>query len=685
MPSLPTINHSFFKRLKLRSRFLLGLLLFLTLLTGQVYQVAAQEGGVDTGETVATNPKTRQQTVTATVPDNGPPTTPILVSPTNNSYVTDSTPNFVWKSSTDVSGIDHYRLTLDGATLFDSIPTSATVNASYTLTYDSINDEYTLTPTATINDGTHTWKITAFDNNGASTESATWTFTMDTQAPAFVLTQIGTATVSISAQDISTIPLFPVEITENEPLLQATGEANSSVQVTLVIPGDPSQNFSTTIAADGTWSLQLGVLPRDVIMSLEFVITDPAGNISVLSGVQFTIVQEVIVIPPGSPSPTPTPDITPTPGVIEPSPSPTPGVIAIPITPVRELTINAIQEFLESVPALQNFIDNLPEGIKQFAQDLAPFSAAVVATAVPAASLFAIITQFGGNISPDLILKILQALGLIPVGKPQGLVFDTETDQGVAFAVLTVTSSADSEIQLSETVVTDMFGIYKGVSLPVGKYQIQVGHPEYRFPTSKPRPAHLGVGEFYKGEVFATDGQHQTLFLIPVDPIEAGKSASWKTRFRLAFARLARQSLYVLFPLFIISGILAIIFPTIWNWAIFGLYCVLIGFRVINWFKTPIVTGVIVNDKGEPQANAIVRLTEVETNELIAVQLTDKSGWFRFFGKPGVYQLSLNKQGYIWAPNGSPLSLFEVDVREKPYHLVATLTNLEQVYSELFK
>jgi hypothetical protein len=659
--------------------FLSGLLLF------QSFPglILAQEGGVDSGETAGTNPKSRQRTVTATVPNNNPPSTPILVAPSNNSYTTDNTPSFIWEESTDDNGMDHYKLTLDGATLFDSIPLTSTSNSEYTLVYDSVNDEYTLVPADSLSDGSHTWKITAFDVTGNITDSATWTFTIDTQAPSFVISQIGTANVSISAQDVSTIPLTPVILTENEPLIVATGEANSTVQVTLIIPGDPSQNYTVAIAADGTWSLQLGILPRDVVMTLNFVITDVAGNISVLSGVEFMIPEDEVTLPPGSPSPTPEGTPLP-PGVVLPTPTPSPGVIAIPTTPLREVTVNAIQELIENVPFIQNFVDSLPETFKQVAEDLAPFSAVVVATALPAASLFAIISQFGANISPDLILKVLQALGLIPVGKPQGFVFNSESDEGVAFAVLTVTSVQGSEIQLNETVVTDMFGVYKGVNLPAGSYQIQVGHPEYRFPTSHPRPTHLGMAEFYRGEVFNTDGQHQTLFLIPVDPLESGKSASFKTRFRLIFARIARQSIYVLFPMFLISGILAIIFPTIWNWAIFGLYCVMLGMRVINWFKTPIVTGVIMNEQGEPQANAIVRLTEVESNELSAVQLTDKNGWFRFFGKKGVYQLSLNKQGYIWAPNGSPLSLFEVDVREKPYHLVATLSSLDKMYSELF-
>ena len=56
-------------------------------------------------QATAADPKTEVVTVTAGVLDNIPPTTPILISPTNNSYVTTGYVTFVWKGSTDDNGI----------------------------------------------------------------------------------------------------------------------------------------------------------------------------------------------------------------------------------------------------------------------------------------------------------------------------------------------------------------------------------------------------------------------------------------------------------------------------------------------------------------------------------------------------------------------------------------------------
>lgn len=197
----------------------------------------AQEGGIDTGETGGTNPKPRQANVTATVADHTPPSVPILIAPDNGSTITDSTPTFIWEGSTDDRGIGKYELYLDGSVLFGSIPTGATTNSSYTLTYDSATHRYSLTPSTALAEGNHTWKVRAIDIYDNYTDSVTWSFTLDSPPPTFILTDIGEVEVSISAQDITTVPDEPIEIEENEPLLLATGEANSTVEVTLTIPG----------------------------------------------------------------------------------------------------------------------------------------------------------------------------------------------------------------------------------------------------------------------------------------------------------------------------------------------------------------------------------------------------------------------------------------------------------------
>lgn len=666
-------------------RSVLLVLLVLGLSLGQAAVLAkltwAQSGGVAPGETVQTNPKEREPIVTATVPDNQPPTTPILISPPNGAWVTTARPTFTWEGSTDANGISHYQLSLDGSVLFDNIPVGNTSNSQYTLTYDPITNRFNLTPQNNLTEGTHTWKIRAFDTLGNGTDSATWTFTIDTQAPSFVLTQIGTTTVNISAQDPSTVPVTPIELTANEPLLVGNGEANSTVQVTLIIPGEPTQVFNTTISSGGNWSLQLGILPRGVVMTLNFLITDQAGNISVLNGVQFYIVQDTIVIPPASPSPGVTPGVTPPPGPPT-SPGPSP-FIEIPIAPPREVIFRAIQWVAQSLPEeIRTIVSNLAEEL----QEVGPISAALIGALVPIVSTVAIATQFGGQLSLNLILRILQALGLIPAGKPQGLVFDTKNGEGVPFAVLIVSSmnpTGEAGVQLAETVVTNSEGVYQGLKLPAGSYTISVTVQDYQFPTGLARPRHLRVSDFYKGEIFSLNEHEAPTFLVPVDPLVDKARRPFSIRARVFLARLSHFSAFLLLPLFVISLVLALLFPSIWNWLVVAAYTLLITIRVIKSFKRPILIGTVISDDGQPSANVIVRVREVESSQIVGVSLTDKWGKFEYYGNPGLYEVSFQKQGYVWMESGSPMSFDQIDARSGTQKLVVTLTSLSKVYQEL--
>lgn len=656
-----------------------------------------------------------QTTVTASVPDNTGPTTPILISPTNGSRTTDGTPSFIWQRSTDTNGIGYYQLRLDGSTLFNNIPTTATNNANYTLTYNSATQRYTLTPKATITDGTHTWQVRVFDTLGNGTNSATWSFTIDTLAPSFVISNFGELAVSISAQDAGTIPTNPLVLEENEPLIVATGEANSSVSVVLTIPGDPTQNFSTTVNSAGNWNLQLGILPRDVTMTLDFTITDQAGNVSVLSDLDFLIESDEIVFPPVSPSPTasgsaspspsvtpsasttPAPGVTPSPnssptvspspsaGLVVPTPRPQVPRIRIPVIPPREVANEIRQEIVERVPRqVKQVVEAVPEEVRKTVESTTPYSGVLVSAALPAASAVAIGAQFGGSLSFTMILRILQALGLIPAGKPQGLVFNSRTYEPVPFALLTITNPDSDKAAVTETVVTDVAGVYRGIRLAPDRYQIQVSHQDYRFPSKKSRPNYIQLKDFYKGELFEVESQEsQQLFLIPIDPLNESGSLSWKTRLRVKVSQLSRVTTVLLLPLFVVSGILALLFPSIWNNTIFALYSFLLIHRTIGWFRPPIISGTVLDQNGQAIQNAVIRLRDAKTNQLSAVLSTDKTGSFSMLGKKAVYEIIISKPGYVWE-NESSLSSYEIDATESPQELVATMKPVEDLYDELF-
>lgn len=754
-----------------------------------------QEGA---GPTYSTIPK-----VSLSVVDSTPPTVPILISPDNNSYVTTGTPTFVWTKSVDERAVSKYQFYLNGSLVYDNLPTGDTETDDYIYTYDAVEEQYSLQLKSAISDGTYTWKIRAWDINSNYSESATWTFIVDTLAPTFVISAVGDVSTSISAQDISTIPATPLELEDNEPLLVATGEANSTVKVTVTIPGDPTQIFTNTIGPTGSWQLQLGVFERGDIINLDFVITDKAGLVSVINGVEFLIKPIIIVIPPTaspsaspsispSPSPSPSPGIVLAPalispendssttdstptfvweqpegestvikyqlylndeleydnipltdletddyvftynpvtgeyslelknelsdgtytwkikvfdtndtssesvswsftiGVVLPTPSPTPIVpfIEIEVTPPREAIINVIQEIEERIPEpIKNIIKLIPEEIIDNIAASAPVSAAIVATALPAASAFAIASQFGGNLSFQLFLRLLQSLGLIPVGKPQGIVFNSESYEPVPFALITILSEQSNKVQTTETVVTDVHGVYRGIKLSPGMYHITVTHQDYIFPTVTPRPPYVQFKDYYMGEVFKVESEKQKqLFLIPVDPKESKmEKKSLKTRLRIFLSRIGRLTKHLTIPLFFISGFLAILFPSIWNTAIFGLYAIMVLQKVVISFKRPIITGIVVDHEKNPLEHAVVRIIAPETNELISVINTNKSGKFKIYAPKGLYHVEVNLSGYIWQEVAGTMSFYQVDATEKTQHLPIVMESAQDIYKDLFE
>lgn len=744
-----------------------------------------QEGA---GPTFSTTPK-----VTLSVVDNTPPTIPFLISPDNNSYVTTGTPTFVWTKSVDERAVSKYQFYLNGDLVYDNLPLGDTETDDYIYTYDAIEEQYNLQLKNSLSDGIYTWKIRAWDINSNYSESATWTFIIDTLAPTFVISAVGDVTTSISAQDISTIPTSPLELADNEPLLIATGEANSTVETIVTIPGDPTQVFTNAIDSEGNWELQLGVFVRGDIITLDFIITDQAGLVSVINGVEFFIKPIIIVFPPTAtpsaiPSPSPTPGIVLAPLLISPKddssstdstptfvweqpegnsivtkyqlflndeleydnipltnsetdeylfsydpisgayslelkndlndgtytwkikvfdtnetssesvswsftigvvlPTPVVPFIKIEITPPREIIINIIQEIGEIIPEpIKNIMALIPKELLATIAATAPVSAAIVATALPAASAFAIASQFGGNLSFQLFFRLLQSLGLLPVGKPQGIVFNSESYEPIPFALITILSEQSNKVQTTETVVTDVHGIYRGIKLSPGMYHMTVTHQDYIFPTVNPRPPYVQFKDYYMGEVFKVKSEKQKqLFLIPVDPKESKLAKkSFKTRFRIFLSRVGRLTKHLTVPLFFISGFLAILFPSIWNSAIFGLYAVMILQKVIVTFKRPIITGIVVDHEKNPLEYAVIRIIAPETNELISVINTNKTGKFKIYAPKGLYHVEVNLSGYVWQEVAGTMSFYQVDASTKTQHLLIVMESAQEIYKDLFE
>lgn len=676
--------------------------------------------------------------VTATVPDYEPPAAVALIAPEDEAGLTTSSVTFQWYGTTDERGMSYYQLIIDNLNYFGDLPLTSYSTSEYTMTYDSGSNIYTLTPTDEFNDGTHYWYVRAYDITDLYTDSDIWEFTIDTTAPAFVITDIGDEEVSISAADPGSVPSSPVELDDNEPLFQGTGESGSSVQATFTIPGDPTQNFTFSISG-GVWNLQLGILPRDTTIEADFVITDAVGNVSVLNDVPFRIrsapstatpTPSPTATPTPTPSPSPSPSTNPSPSpsaspgvsptptaepTATPTPSPTPVVVAtsptpspsptprpiiqlppdLPVTPIRprEAAYEVIQETIERIPvSVRVAFENIPDGVKQTVSQAAPYSVAVATAAVPAWTLLQLL-QYWSQFSFGFLIRILQALGLLPVGKSRGLVYNSKTYEPVPFALLTFIQinpqnpEEVDEMLIRETVVTDTDGIYKGITLPEGTYRIAVSHQDFSFPSQRPRPVQFSMHDFYLGEPFdITSERDEVSFLIPVDPLSDEADAKARSAKRsIQFAPIKRALGSLTWPLFILSIILAVYRPTYWNIGVFWLYLLIISKRAVGLARRPRILGYVKDVAGAPIPYTVIRISDSDKNELIGITTTDQKGRYQYFGKPKRYQVNIIKPGYVWQSQENALSYTEIDTRQKRQRFDATLISVGEIYDELFE
>lgn len=578
-----------------------------------VTSVYAQDFGILPGETL-TQPKERPVTVTASVRDNTAPSTPILISPENSSLIKTNTPTFIWKESTDESSIHHYTLTLDGSVLFDTIPTTTSENDDYILTYDGTTTYFSLIPKKSLTDGQHTWKITAHDYYTNTASSVTWTFTIDTQAPIFVITKIDQEVTSISAQDTSTVPTEPIVLKNNEPILSGTGEAKSTVVLTVNLPNGTTQTTTFSIDDQGTWSVQLATLPRDVIIYLDFLITDLAGHISVLTDVPITLPTPKVVIP----IPIVPPEVIPP--------------IEIPIVPIPELIPPIIEVITEPLPpSVQQLTAAFPfyyptpksPGYNYFIN----FLVLIVISTLPLLKTILLSRDFGSSFSFNSLLEIWRAIGLIGYQSPQGIVVEKHTQSPISYAKVVFTGKIDTYTTKQFVKLTSTNGTYSHANLPEGNYRISIEHPHYLFPVTTTKPEHLDWQTYYQGQEFEVKAKGNEPPCIV--PVAINHQQTMSLLSEVKYWVLTRTM--ATFKMSTLCVIISMLFPSYFNViATIFYWFVLAILRVVN--KETKVYGAVLSKEKEPIKNAILFLLRKDLTTVESITQSNSTGDFYLQG-----------------------------------------------------
>ena len=643
----------------IRVSFFLALLV----ITGSLLNTARAQSS----EAYPTPPPSEKEVfLSAVMPDIVPPTAPILIAPEDNELVSTNRPQFVWLESTDNVAMSHYKLTIDGELILDNLATPGTYEL-YNLSYNSSLGYYYLDIKFDLDQGQHTWKITAVDAVGLTNDSVTWSFTVDSIPPHFILTQIGDVEVSISAQDQSTIPEEPIEISVNEPMLEAYGEANSTVQLTAIIPGQDDYYSETLIDGRGNWNHRLPILPRDTVITLNFVIIDLARHIRVLEGVKIIIPIDVITIPLPTAVTTVEPSPTPHPDIIEPEPPKPP--VEIPYRPPKEIVYEIIR-WLTPTP-IWRIASRDP--FQTWLQFVGPWLVLIIVGWPAALATLLLARKFGLLISGKHLIKIWQALGVIPYEDREGWVFDSRFTQwlekeskkiwlaetnlinlGIPFAqIIAISQPSDPSFPpFYQTVLTDQQGLYLPLKLPLNKYRLSVQAQDYRYPTLQQRPEDIELIDFYKAEEQEVKIDQTSLSLqIPVDTVDTTESytrgkTSWLRKIQLWLAKIIVFNNPIVLVNIILASAVILFWPSVVNLAALTLYLIL---GLYYLFKQPLfgnIRGLVIDKDGNYVQNAMIRLIKQDGSKQTFTALTNSQGEFCYYFKSGRFRLTASKPQY---------------------------------------
>ena len=598
--------------------------------------------------------------VSATIPDIVPPSAPILIYPEDESLINNNKPSFKWYEATDNVAVSHYALYVDGNLLFDNIPLGSVENSGYKLQYDAINGTYSLTVKTALSDANHSWRVMVYDYGGNSNTSDTWEFRIDTLAPFFTIKQIGDVLVNISTSNLSSIPSSPILLfsndpNANEPVILAIGEAYSSVQLTVTIPSDPTQNFTRTIASDGSYSLQLGILPRNVDIRLDFLITDQVGHVSVLEDIYIRIALQywppttITSVPTAPQTITPTtilsgsptqpvtgtltPTITPTPEV-SPTAEPT-GII--PIFPPKEVVHEVTQEITELLP---DSISQMLE--KWFAsslwQDLSKAIGLYLLLIFYLLVFILLVSKFFADLGKNLLQQIAY---LIWPWQPQHrphLVFEySQTIVSPLVKVELFIGQVSQGFHLS-----DLKGNFADFDWPrSGDFHLKAIDNNFYFPIGVDKPAGMDAQLFYQQEALNLESyrSHWPL-IIPTLRAKGQTHLPIIEQVRLFALYLSSYPWWFLSLSFVVSLLFSLRFGGIANYVATVFYLTVLASRFLVLYRNRFKRTVAVVDKDgrEIVANLICSLQ--------GEQISDSQAW-----------LFQAENGRLILPIGLPLAL----------------------------
>lgn len=339
----------------------------------------------------------------------------------------------------------------------------------------------------------------------------------------------------------------------------------------------------------------------------------------------------------------------------------------------REVIVDAaglwnitLPQFTESLPTRMTIRSEIPYTPTKIIETTTVTSAVAISSLV----LVQLFVERG--------FRLFQLLGLLRKKKTKGFVYDTKTKKPVAFALLTIQNyfKEDNTIKpFKEVVVTTVDGFFQTVFLPPGKYTINAVHADYSFPTKLGKPSYASPFEFYQGEIIELIGQEQLeVFFIPMDPKDAAPLVrkQW-LNFSVALKMLSAFGQFITIPMGIFSFIFLLIYPSFINFAIFSFYGIFLGYEIYRRWNTRSLKGKVSLKNGEAVPNAVIRVFNPKSNELLSVALSDKNGGFHLRLPKGQYRTIVSKAGLV-SDESKEMSFNQIDLTKNQTRIIDSMS-----------
>lgn len=571
--------------------------------------------------------------VTATIPDFSI-TTPILISPPDNSTVDSRRPTLTWQVSTSPFTVVDYDLYLDGVLAAEGILHSSGFLDSYFFTATRSGEFISITPSYDLSGGYHQWYVVASNEVGNTATSVEWEFLVDTIPPQIILKGLDFQVLNWDTANPTSIPDIDnrnLIASSDTPTIYASTEAFTNIKIDLVCPVNVpifcANLTSSFIISTSDWSYQVPHLFSGVTYTVFISATDSGANTTLFPSFTITLSPSQIIT-------TPT-DITP------------PQPASVPPTPPRNVpkpSQNVVSEIFDVVapPALTRTIEDL-----QKPAELATNLAVPVATISFLAQLIAILSQLWYYLLHGFI-TLMQYFGFWQKRTKLGFVYDAITKQPLFMATVRLYKNEDKP-KLIESDVTNKVGIFSFSTNP-GSYLVQVIKNGYRFPSNLVKGGNDGIYEHvYHGEVVKIDDNNQVLDLaIPADPENA--TVAWRFKLAQYLRQLFRTSLYVSLGVGFISAIIAIIAgANIYINTILIIIYTSISFSQAVIGKLQSTWGIVIDKSNKAIPNISVHLIEKQFQRLVAIRNTDANGRFQFIVPEGSYIIKISTPGFEFA------------------------------------